>query len=43
MIGKICTVLGESIGDVDEIDTDEEQMAWGRYLRVRVAINISRY
>ncbi|XWS39417.1 hypothetical protein CRYUN_Cryun18bG0052800 [Craigia yunnanensis] len=42
MSGKIGTILGESIGDVEEINADEEQMAWGRYLRVRVAINISK-
>ena len=42
MTAKIGAVLGESIGDVEEVDADEEQMAWGKYLRVRVAVNISR-
>ena len=42
MTAKIGTVLGESIGDVEEVDVDEEQMAWGCYLCVRVAINISK-
>ena len=42
MTVKIATVLGESIGDVEEVDADREKMAWGRYIRVRVAINISK-
>ena len=42
MTTKIATVLGESIGDVEEVDADGEKMAWGKFLRVRVAINISK-
>ena len=42
MIEKIGTVLGELIGDVEEIDAKSGQMAWGRYLRVRISINISK-
>ncbi|XWS61009.1 hypothetical protein CRYUN_Cryun07bG0088500 [Craigia yunnanensis] len=42
MTEKIRTILGESIGDVEEVDIEGEQMAWGCYLRVRVSINISK-
>ena len=42
MTEKIGAVLGETIGDVEEIDTDGGQMAFGRYLRVRVSININK-
>ncbi|XWS59046.1 hypothetical protein CRYUN_Cryun08bG0087600 [Craigia yunnanensis] len=31
MTGKIGTVLGELIGDVEEIDAEEEQIAWGHF------------
>ena len=42
MTKKIGTILGEAIGDVEEVDSDESQMAWGRWLKVRVAINVSK-
>ena len=42
MTEKIGTILGETIGDVEEIDVEGGQMAFGRYLRVRVLINISK-
>ena len=42
MTRKIGIVLGESIGDVKEIDIEGEQMAWGRYLRVRVVKDITK-
>ena len=42
MIEKIGAVLGESIGDMEEIDAEGRQMAFGRYLRVRVVVNISK-
>ena len=42
MTKKIGVVLGETIGDVEEIDAERGQMALGRYLRVRVSINISK-
>ncbi|XWS34861.1 hypothetical protein CRYUN_Cryun21dG0073400 [Craigia yunnanensis] len=40
MTEKIGTILGESVGDVIEVDTDEELIAWRRFLQVRVNINI---
>ena len=36
MTKKIGLMLGESIGDVEEVDTDGEKLAWEKYLRVRV-------
>ena len=42
MTGKIGTILGESIGEVEEVDMEGEQMAWGRYLRLRVVVNITK-
>ena len=38
---KIGVVLGEGIGDVEEVITDEGRLAWGKYLTVKVSINIS--
>ena len=42
MTKNIGIILGETIGEVEEVDTDGGQMAWGRYLRVRVIINIKK-
>ena len=39
---KIGVVLGESIGDVEEVECDANMVAWGRCLKVRVSINTSR-
>ena len=39
---KIGVVLGESIGEVEDVECDEKQVAWGRYLKVRVSINTSK-
>lgn len=32
--------IGNSIGKVIEVDVDEEGMAWGRCLRVRIECNL---
>ena len=42
MTEKIGIVHGESIGEIEEIDVEGGQIAWGRYLRVRVIIDISK-
>ena len=39
---KVGVVLGEALGDVEEMDINEDQHAWGHYLRMRVLINISK-
>ena len=39
---KIGAVLGKSIGDMEEVESNDEQMSWGCYLKVRVFINISK-
>ena len=39
MTEKIGVILGESIGDIEEVDVEGDQMTWGSYLRVRVSIN----
>lgn len=39
MVGRL---LGEKIGIVEEVDLDEEDMAWGEYLRVRVTLQVSQ-
>ena len=38
---KIGVVLGEVIGDVEEIVTDDGKLAWGKYLTIKVSINVS--
>ncbi|XVF66797.1 hypothetical protein PTKIN_Ptkin10aG0066800 [Pterospermum kingtungense] len=43
MTEKVEIVLGEAIGEVEEIDTcGNGQMAWGKYLRARVLFNITK-
>ena len=39
---KIGVILGESMGEVEDVECDEKQVAWGRYLKVRVSINTSK-
>lgn len=41
MTKKVGAVLGETIGEVLEIETDENGVAWGKWLRMRVSINTS--
>lgn len=42
MIEKVGIVLGEYIGDVEEVETCKGQIAWGKNLRVRVLVNITK-
>ena len=39
---KIGIVVGESMGEVLEVDTTDDQLAWGRWMRIRVNINVNR-
>ena len=42
MTEKIGIILGETIGEVEKMDAGGGQMAWGRYLRVRIIINFKK-
>ena len=39
---KIGIMLGEFAREVLEVDTSEDQLAWGKWLRVRVNINVHK-
>ena len=39
---KIGTVLGDAIGDLEEVEVDDGQFAWGKYLKVRVSIKVMK-
>ncbi|XVE95196.1 hypothetical protein REPUB_Repub02eG0075600 [Reevesia pubescens] len=39
---KVGVVLGESLGDVEEVETLFGKAAWRRFMRVRVLINIHK-
>ena len=39
MNGKIDIVLGEVLGEVLDVETSDDQLAWGKWMRVRVNIN----
>ncbi|XVF14396.1 hypothetical protein REPUB_Repub09cG0055200 [Reevesia pubescens] len=42
MSENVGMVLGEFVGDVEEVDIRGEQMAWGRFLRIKVNINTTK-
>lgn len=42
MTEKVGIVLGECIGEVEEVETCNGQIAWGKNLRVRVMMNITK-
>ena len=42
MNNKIALVIGKSIEEVLEIDSGRDRVAWGRFLRVRVLINVHK-
>lgn len=42
MTEKVGIVLGEYIGNVEEVETCKGQIAWGKNLRVRVLMNITK-
>jgi len=33
--------IGSSVGQVEEVETDEDGVGWGEYLRVRVSLDLS--
>ncbi|XVF02427.1 hypothetical protein REPUB_Repub04eG0174800 [Reevesia pubescens] len=39
---KVEVVIGESLGDVEEVEKSSDKSAWGRYLCLRVRLNIHR-
>lgn len=36
------TRIGASVGQVEEVDVDEEGVGWGEYLRVRIVLDLSK-
>ena len=39
---KIGTILGDAIVDLEEVELDDGWFAWGKYLKVRVSINVMK-
>lgn len=39
---KVGRLIGESIGEVEEVDAEEDRRASGEYLRIRVKVDISK-
>ena len=39
---KVGHQIGSTIGPVEEVDTDEEGLGWGNYLRVRVQLDLTK-
>ncbi|XVE87988.1 hypothetical protein DITRI_Ditri19aG0032300 [Diplodiscus trichospermus] len=42
MTEKVGVVIGESLGDVEVVETCGNRLAWGKYLRLRVSINVTK-
>ncbi|XVE64372.1 hypothetical protein DITRI_Ditri07aG0095700 [Diplodiscus trichospermus] len=42
MTERIGIAIGESIGDVEEVETCGEKVAWGKYRRVRILIDTTK-
>lgn len=42
MTEKVRIALGECIGEVEEVETCKGQIAWGKNLRVRILMNITK-
>ncbi|XVE99180.1 hypothetical protein REPUB_Repub03eG0175100 [Reevesia pubescens] len=40
MTEHIGIVIGDSLGDVLEVDANANQISWGKYMRIRVRINV---
>lgn len=34
--------IGALVGEVEEVDVDEEEVGWGKYLRVRIILDLSK-
>ncbi|XVE96221.1 hypothetical protein REPUB_Repub02eG0203000 [Reevesia pubescens] len=39
---KVGIMLEESLGDIEEVETSNGRVAWGRFLRVRVKVNVHK-
>lgn len=35
-------MIGESMGEVEDMDADEGTVAWGEYLRIKVKLDVSK-
>ena len=40
MSKEVGQTLGETMGIVEDVDTNEEGVGWGKFLRVRIRINL---
>ncbi|XVE95711.1 hypothetical protein REPUB_Repub02eG0122900 [Reevesia pubescens] len=39
---RVGIVIGESLGDVEEVETTTDNVAWGKFVRVRVHLNVHK-
>ncbi|XVE93024.1 hypothetical protein REPUB_Repub01dG0154300 [Reevesia pubescens] len=39
---KVGIVIGESLGDEEEVETSVDSVAWGKFVRVRVRLNVHK-
>jgi hypothetical protein len=42
MNAEIGKMIGSSIGQVEEVDTDEDGVGWGKFLRVRIRVDLTK-
>jgi hypothetical protein len=34
--------IGETVGEVELVDADDEGIAWGEFLRVKIVLNLTK-
>ena len=42
MNSKIRTMIGSSVGHVEEVDMDEDGVGWGKFLRVKIRVDLTK-
>ena len=42
MSEKVGIVLGEALGEVLDVDSSDDQLAWGRRMQIRVNVNVHK-
>jgi hypothetical protein len=42
MNSEIGAMIGSAIGQVKEVETDEERVGWGKFLRVKIRVDLTK-
>lgn len=42
MNSKIRTMIGSSVGHVEEVDMDEDGVGWGKFFKVKIRVDLTK-